>query len=422
MPEKKLEKHACRRQSRKKTDNMKERKDRGVNELEENKQTEINNENGVTENNSKNAITEDHTENSAENSAENNAQRKSTFPKGRDVPVATLVLMALNILVFIVGCFMGNFGGYFAGSDSNSLQQTLGMYENAAEPWRIITHGFVHFGVLHLASNMLCLFLFGRMLEKSIGRWRFVLLYMLSLLGGGIAVLLFGGNGLHAGASGAVWGLMATALVLYIKAQVSPAGILRGILFNLIYTFAAGASWQAHIGGGVIGLIAALILIPSKEAVKDRRTVRGYEQIWHDFKGVYALSPALRRQRTDEMTEAQQYHFEQYAAVRRRADREKRKRLLIGIAVLIILVVGINALSYTIGKKNAEQEAWRCAADMLRDHDEIRFEGTKYSFRDTDQLADTIMEHHVERQWRGLYFVWEVDYDALVYEYWRSLW
>lgn len=391
--------------------------------MEENKQTEINNENGVTENNSKNAITEDHTENSVENSAENNAQRKSPSPKGRDVPVATLVLMALNILVFIVGCFMGNFNAYFSGSGkTNSLQQTLGMYENAAEPWRVITHGFVHFGVLHLASNMLCLFLFGRMLEKSIGRWRFVLLYMLSLLGGGIAVLLFGGDGLHAGASGAVWGLMATALVLYIKAQANPAGILRGILFNLIYTFAAGASWQAHIGGGVIGLIAALLLISSKEAMKDRRTVRGYERIFHDFKGVYALSPALRRQRTDEMTEAQQYHFGQYTAVRRRSDREKRKRLLIGIAVLIILVVGINALSYTIGKKNAEQEAWRCAADMLRDHDEIRFEGTKYSFRDTDELADTIMEQHVERQWRGLYFAWEVDYDALVYEYWRSLW
>ena len=385
--------------------------------MEENKQTEINNESGMTENTGENAVTENHTE----NSAENNAQSKNTFPKGRDVPVATLVLMALNILVFIVGCFMGNFGGYFAGSSSNSLQQTLGMYENAAEPWRIVTHGFVHFGVLHLASNMLCLFLFGRMLEKSIGRWRFVLLYMLSLLGGGIAVLLFGGDGLHAGASGAVWGLMATALVLYIKAQVSPAGILRGILFNLIYTFAAGASWQAHIGGGVIGLIAALLLIPSKEAVKDRRTVRGYERIFHKFKGVYALSPALRRQRTDEMTEAQQYHFEQYTVVRRRADREKRKRLLIGIAVLIILVVGINALSYPLGKKNAEQKAWRCAADMLRDHDEIRFEGKEYSNHDTDQLADTIMEHYVERQWRGLYFVWKVDYDAVVREYWKGL-
>lgn len=385
--------------------------------MEENKQTEINNESGVTENTGENAVTEDHTE----NGAENNAQRKSTFPKGRDVPVATLVLMALNILVFIVGCFMGNFGGYFAGSDSNSLQQTLGMYENAAEPWRIVTHGFVHFGVLHLASNMLCLFLFGRMLEKSIGRWRFVLLYMLSLLGGGIAVLLFGGDGLHAGASGAVWGLMATALVLYIKAQVSPAGILRGILFNLIYTFAAGASWQAHIGGGVIGLIAALLLIPSKEAVKDRRTVRGYERIFHEFKGVYALAAGPRQQRTDEMTEAQQYHFEQYAAVRRRADREKRKRLLIGIAVLIILVVGINALSYPLGKKNAEQKACRYAADMLRDRVEIWFEGKEYSNHDTDQLANTIMEHHVERQWRGLYFVWEVDYDAVVREYWKSL-
>lgn len=392
---------------------MKERKDRGVNELEENKQTEIDNENNVTE---------DHTENGAENSTENNTGRKSTFPRGRDVPVATLVLMALNILVFIAGLFMGSAGQYFTGQGSNSLQQTLGMYENAAEPWRVITHGFVHFGVLHLASNMLCLFLFGRMLEKSIGRWRFVLLYMLSLLGGGIAVLLFGGDGLHAGASGAVWGLMATALVLYIKAQVSPAGILRGILFNLIYTFAAGASWQAHIGGGVIGLIAALILIPSKEAVKDRRAVRDHERIFHEFKGIYALSPALRQKRTDEMNPALQYHFEQYTEVRRRADREKRKRLLIGIAVLIILVVGINALSYTIGKKNAEQEAWRCAADMLRNHDKIIFDGKEYSYRDTDELADTVMEHHVEQHWRGLYFVWEVDYDSLVYEYRRSLW
>src|SRR5919201_750942 len=59
------------------------------------------------------------------------------------------------------------------------------------EWWRLITSGFLHFGAIHVLVNMLALWLLGRDLEVVLGRGRFVAVYMLALLGGSVAGLLF---------------------------------------------------------------------------------------------------------------------------------------------------------------------------------------------------------------------------------------
>ena len=56
---------------------------------------------------------------------------------------------------------------------------------------------------------------------------------------------------LHAGASGAIWGLMTANLVYNLKYHINPIYALRGIVINLVYSFSAGVSWQGHIGGDI---------------------------------------------------------------------------------------------------------------------------------------------------------------------------
>lgn len=171
------------------------------------------------------------------------------------IPVVTAVILALNLIGYLYELIGGQ----------EEVLLSYGMFQGALEwgEWyRIITSEFLHFDLPHLACNMLCLFSFGLMLENDIGRWKFAVIYAAAIAGAGLLIQYAGGaRALHAGASGAVWGLMFAALVYVIKFHGNPAGILRGIALNLIYSFSAQVSWQGHIGGGIAGLIAALILL-----------------------------------------------------------------------------------------------------------------------------------------------------------------
>ena len=77
------------------------------------------------------------------------------------------------------------------------------------EWWRLLTAGFLHIGPIHLLFNMLALWVLGRDMEAVLGHGRFLAVYLISLLGGSAAVMLFYAPSSEvAGASGAVFGLM----------------------------------------------------------------------------------------------------------------------------------------------------------------------------------------------------------------------
>ena len=83
------------------------------------------------------------------------------------------------------------------------------------EWWRVLTSGFLHIGPIHLLFNMMALWVLGRDLETVLGRGRFLALYLVSLLGGAAAVMLFyAPDEPVAGASGAVFGLMGGLVVV----------------------------------------------------------------------------------------------------------------------------------------------------------------------------------------------------------------
>nr|WP_227993204.1 rhomboid family intramembrane serine protease [Pseudactinotalea sp. HY160] len=135
------------------------------------------------------------------------------------------------------------------------------------EPWRIVTSGFLHAGIFHIAFNMYALWIVGPFLEKMLGRWRFIALYLLSLIGGSLAVVVFSAGPSAdswyqgvVGASGAVFGLFGAIALVLRKTGRNAQQILVVIGINVVISFViAGISWQAHVGGlitgGVLGLL-----------------------------------------------------------------------------------------------------------------------------------------------------------------------
>ncbi|WP_354004687.1 rhomboid family intramembrane serine protease [Ruania suaedae] len=126
------------------------------------------------------------------------------------------------------------------------------------EPWRLITSAFLHAGWLHLLFNMYALWIVGPFLEQMLGRWRFAALYLVSALGGSVAVVLLTSPenaGIPTvGASGAVFGLFAAIAVVLRRTGRDARQILVVIAINVVLTFTIAAiSWQAHLGGLVIG-------------------------------------------------------------------------------------------------------------------------------------------------------------------------
>ena len=179
-----------------------------------------------------------------------------------DEPALTYVLIGINVLVWI-GSTLG--GG--VGTTSGSLTDDGGVSQHFiadGEYWRLLTAGFLHAGLFHLATNMLSLWILGSMLEPAFGRWRFGLIYLVSLLCGSFGALLMSPDSVTVGASGAIFGLLGAAAVLArnrgFSLMESGLGIWIGL--NLLITFTVpNISIGGHVGGLVGGGLATLVLL-----------------------------------------------------------------------------------------------------------------------------------------------------------------
>lgn len=138
------------------------------------------------------------------------------------------------------------------------------------EPWRLFTAALIHFGPVHLLLNMWMLVLFGPALERVAGRAWFLGMYVFSALAASVFVefvslYVFQNRAAWTGgASGALFGLLGSALVLYSRLRVDLHSMLVLLGINLAYSFVVpGISWEGHLGGLLGGLLfAAVILLP----------------------------------------------------------------------------------------------------------------------------------------------------------------
>lgn len=132
------------------------------------------------------------------------------------------------------------------------------------EPWRMLTAAFLHSTgfLLHIAFNMYALWIMGQALEPLLGRTRFLALYLLSALGGSVAVLLLS-NPLQGvvGASGAVFGLFGAMFIVQRRRGGDVRQLVVLLVINGVLGFVVpGISWQAHLGGLLAGAAAAAII------------------------------------------------------------------------------------------------------------------------------------------------------------------
>lgn len=153
-----------------------------------------------------------------------------------------------------------------------------GVFVTEPDGWyRLVTSGFLHFGVIHLAFNMYFLYVLGPLLEPGLGRVNYLLLYVASLLGGSLGVVLIDSGGITAGASGAVFGLLAAATVGLWRRGINPlsTGIGTALVLNLFITFAIpGISIGGHLGGAVAGAVCgAVMLAPAHRRGPDWATL-----------------------------------------------------------------------------------------------------------------------------------------------------
>ena len=118
-------------------------------------------------------------------------------------PLLTQVIIGINAAVFVAG-LVSESNDALAGRGGFALDGGLfGPAVAAGEWYRIVTAGFLHAGLLHVGLNMFLLFQLGSILEPALGRLRFGLAYVVSLLTGSLGVLLLDPNTLTVGASGA---------------------------------------------------------------------------------------------------------------------------------------------------------------------------------------------------------------------------
>ena len=175
-------------------------------------------------------------------------------------PIITYILIALCLLMFVVSGF---------GMDSMSLIKygaNLGLLVKSGEVYRLITYMFLHAGIFHIFFNMYSLSIVGPRVEDFYGKWKYLLIYMISGISGGLLSIAMNGEVISVGASGAIFGLFGALLYFgynyrgylgsMIKSQILPI-----VIYNLfIGFFIPGIDMWGHIGGLIGGLISAYML------------------------------------------------------------------------------------------------------------------------------------------------------------------
>jgi membrane associated rhomboid family serine protease len=192
-------------------------------------------------------------------SAATRARTRTVGIGARRVNAVTMALIGVNVLVYLAELADG---GTIDGLD-NSIYEHGALYGPLVangDWWRLITSAFLHYGPLHLGMNMLSLYFAGSILEQVIGRWRYILLYLVSGLAGAAGALYWTPNGVTVGASGAIFGVLGALLVLERRGNIATGGQVAGlIVLNLVITFAYSSS--ISVGGHIGGLIAGLLLM-----------------------------------------------------------------------------------------------------------------------------------------------------------------
>ena len=180
-------------------------------------------------------------------------------------PPVTTILVVVNIAVFAYGILTNT---------QNSIISNYGFVPNGLfkdgyllnSILRLFTSMFIHAGIAHIAFNLFALAYMGGFAERSIGKPKFIALYIIAGLGGALfhgiiaSYLLGNGDSVLIGASGAISGILGISAAL---------GDIRGyywLAIQVLYVFIGSVTslsiaFAAHVGGFITGLVLTKLLI-----------------------------------------------------------------------------------------------------------------------------------------------------------------
>lgn len=188
-----------------------------------------------------------------------------------NIPIVTTCIIAINILVYVLAEMFGSTEDvdFMLRIGANSYEYVI--YQR--QFYRIITCMFLHFGVEHIANNMFMLGVLGFELEQKIGRWKFFLIYMVSGIFASLCSVVFhfymGDYSVCVGASGAIYGIFGTLVVLMLQDKHKRNGFGVGriafvVLLLVVGSFQETVDFTAHIAGLAAGIVLTLILCKNK--------------------------------------------------------------------------------------------------------------------------------------------------------------
>lgn len=205
---------------------------------------------------------------------------------------ATYTLVGINCAVYLAMVFQGVSPTNPAVLDLVRWGANFGGYVLAGQWWRLLTAAFVHVGILHLATNMWCLWNLGLLGEPLLGPMGLVAVYGLTGIAGNLLSTAVHPQIVGAGASGAVFGL-AGVLILLLKARLLPVPadevrrLRKNVIYFALFNFVIGGTSMfvrtgiqidnmAHLGGFLCGLLLGAPLVPRIGVARGQYAVRSW--------------------------------------------------------------------------------------------------------------------------------------------------
>ena len=184
--------------------------------------------------------------------------------------IVTMSIIAINIILYIITAIMSK--NIF---DINAyvllyMGGNYGALVSHGQVWRLLTCAFLHGGIIHIFCNMYALYALGPQIEILFGRVKYIIIYLLSAIGGSLLSYKFSPSSLSIGASGAIFGLFGAMVVFVLKYKDRiPKKVLNNLFGVIILNLLIGFNLQgidnfAHIGGLLVGALVAFLFLMKK--------------------------------------------------------------------------------------------------------------------------------------------------------------